>query len=950
MTPDHLEALNDSEKSCMRLLSDFDVSDYQSMLPTPAKGTCQWILSHPVFISWLEKADNALLWLTGHPGCGKTILSFFLAKQLGDSPTTQTSNNVCIFFCDDKISKQRDARSILIGLILQLIHRHRSLVGYANKVYEMHGQNIVRSFTALWTLFVKVVTDPKSSPTYIIIDAVDECEKVTRHLLLGSIRMFLTNLNHSMSGRQHVKFILTSRPSLADFDRDIERVSEHQIPIDEGQRGHDDDIRMFIEQKVDEISQRRHFSAEVKDFLQRTLHSRSGQTFLWIHMVLASLESSHLSSKKDFQDTMMRIPPDLETTYIKFFSAIAPSHHDIASKLLKLILGASKPLNLDEINIAFTIGSGHRTAEDVTSDCQNAMQHMLQGILGPLVRVSDSKVTLVHQSAKVFILQHMGSSNTPFLALGAITAEECALVIASASIDYLMLDNFAEDFFSLERSPTKSISDISDTCGSSPVSTSGRPFWDDDVAGLGSDVIFRESGSLDEDACQHLVLAYDFYRYAALHWTEHYALCEKSAPHRLKRAVNSLLDNNTTKCSNWLRFLFTESADRDQSIPDSHDFTTLAAYFNLAETLKDYVSSRDNHDQANLDSALFWAAEQGHSKIISILLQAGADPNKQASGRQTALIAACKNGHADCSNILIAHERADLNIRGKGGRTALSFACGGGHAQVVQQLLKQHSCEVDEEDDSGATALFWAAGGGHVSVISLLTRETTADVNHRDRKGRTSLSWAAGDGIDGALKTLLKVPAIDINLKDDRGRSPLSWAAGNGCTTAVQILLRDRRVDKASVDKDQRNAISWACAGGRLNTLRMLLKYNCPGVDERDVDGWSPLAWAIQNDCVQTVETLISDRSVNLEQGDHSGKTPLWWAVEYGHIEVVRTLLRAGADPGCRGETGITLLSTAEELGRIGIIEELHHYLHGSPEPNNEGYEEGNSSHSTEAI
>ncbi len=85
----------------------------------------------------------------GVQGCGKSTLSLFLAKQLEEPLMPRRLSNVCIFFCDDKISGQKDAKNILTGLIFQLILRHRSLVRHASKAYEMQGQNIVRSFTAL---------------------------------------------------------------------------------------------------------------------------------------------------------------------------------------------------------------------------------------------------------------------------------------------------------------------------------------------------------------------------------------------------------------------------------------------------------------------------------------------------------------------------------------------------------------------------------------------------------------------------------------------------------------------------------------------------------------------------------------------------------------------------------------------------------------------------------
>ncbi|KAI0912872.1 hypothetical protein F4823DRAFT_139771 [Ustulina deusta] len=116
----------------MMLFNIFGLADYKRRLPKPIEATCQWIRTHPLFVSWFGKAENALLWLTGPPGCGKTMLSYSVARQL-----EETSQNVLIYLCGDKISMQKDAKAVLIGLTSQLVHRHRVMVRHIRKVFEV---------------------------------------------------------------------------------------------------------------------------------------------------------------------------------------------------------------------------------------------------------------------------------------------------------------------------------------------------------------------------------------------------------------------------------------------------------------------------------------------------------------------------------------------------------------------------------------------------------------------------------------------------------------------------------------------------------------------------------------------------------------------------------------------------------------------------------------------
>jgi len=887
-----------------------------------------------VFVSWLERADSALLWLRGHPGCGKTVLSLFLAGHFEAWQSPLAPKSVLVYFCDDKITKQKDANGILLGLIFQIIRRHRSLIRHVKRVFETWGPNMVQSFSALWSVCLDVILDPKCGPTYIIIDALDECEHATRSKLLESIHAFLHNSSRDTCIKKRVKFILTSRPSSIELETIAEQVADHRISIDEGQEGYLEDLTAFIQRRVDEVSQKWKFSLDEKTFLGENLVSQAGETFLWVHMVLAWLESRLLLSKNVLQDLLTRIPPDLETTYLGFLTSIPPDHQSAASKFLLLILGSSRPLGLEELNIAFTVQETHRTLEDVASDSQIAIQNAIQGVLGPLVRVSESRVSLVHQSVKDFLLQPRRIENVPAVML-EINPISAALSISTACVRYLLLEDFSKDLFSSDdqstlESPILSHGSSEGHTGS-PTGSWSRRSEDEDADQFSMAALFKEPEVLIADACQLLAEKYEFYQYAALHWTEHYAVCEALAPTELREAVRRLLDVATSHGDNWWRFFTADSEhETHRVIPSRPSRLTLAAFFNLSGALDAELGQQTELSMATKDDALFWASHEGHSSMVGTLLSAGADPNSHGLGRHTALTIASQNGHLACVAALLRDQRTDVNVRGEKGRTALSLACINRHPDVVQTLLSTARCDATVEDDSGATALHWACRVADNDLpTATLLKHGAVSLNHRDKKGRTALSWAAGHGAKTAVEALMDVGAVDANLADVRGRSPLSWAAGNGRESTVRLLVQSGKVNKSSVDSDGRNSFSWAAGGGHADVLRVLVKNGCPGVDDPDVDHWAPLAWATFNVSPDAAQVLVSTRAIDLERKDKGGQTALAWAVHYGHIHVVRTLLRAGANPLSRANSGATPLSVAQKPGWERILDELLRHIKG---------------------
>ncbi|KAK7409151.1 hypothetical protein QQX98_008644 [Neonectria punicea] len=583
----------------------------------------------------------------------------------------------------------------------------------------MFGSSMVQSFSSLWGIFLRIMKDPKAGSLYVILDALDECEQVSCHQLLESISDMLAESLHTTRSDTTVKFLITSRLFLHQSYANTKEPLQSQISIDDGQIGYVEDLEKFIREQVDNISLNRRYSSDVREYLFQTMISKVDRTFLWTHVVLASVEKSFLTSTKDFQKIIASIPEDLANTYKRYLSAIRSGHQDDASHLLKLLLASSRPLNLDELNIAFTMDSSHVTTEDVMGDPQNAIAHTVQGILGPLVRVSGPQVSLVHQPVKEFLLEQVAGKYESFPGMRTVDAKSSALRLATVCIQYLLLDDFKNDLFSTITSSAESSFQIPRLLDELPMGDFTGDFWDEEDHNLNSDVLFHEENELDPEVCLSLTSNYGFYSYASLHWADHFAVCEDSASDQLRNAAKSLLDVTTGSCRNWLHFYRTEAVTLiDYNLGDQNP-VVLAAQFNLHAMLKDLLGNSE-YAQPIKNRSLYWASLLGHDRIVASLLTAGAEPDSEELERQTALTAASEHGNLGCVVTLLADKRININEEDIDGWTPLAWAIQTDSPRTVQALINDESVQIERRDFAGRTPLYWAVEYGHASIVKVL--------------------------------------------------------------------------------------------------------------------------------------------------------------------------------------------------------------------------------------
>lgn len=449
----------------------------------------------------------------------------------------------------------------------------------------------------------------------------------------------------------------------------------------------------------------------------------------------------------------------------------------MARRILQIVVASFRPFTMKEINIALAIHSDDFAIANVKPKLDPSIDYAIRKICGPIVRISDSKVTLVHSTAKSFLLRR------PFHPVSAGNSWKRSL----SSVDsHTLLVDICTKYLSLEEIKNDSILDtIYPSDGES----------DDRESQCGSTIsdTIRKGDPYDEE---RLVLVvdiytkrYEFLDYSAKHWTEHYRRSERKWS--LIPRIASLCDAfQRSSYYTWF-YVFTTSSPMWRYEYIELSTLMVASYFGLEDLAAKEIGSGvriDETDDYNW-TALMYAAWSGSEGITKMLLKNGARVNAigdshTATFREehTALMAAAANGHTEIVHLLIDHGAQTKTHT----EFALSTAAAKGHESVVATLLG-NGCDIEECDYYGQVPLHHACLSGRDNVFKLLISH---GANHftKDRNGRSALDMAVESGSEEIVKWLLAKGA-DINGTDCYGTTAFDLANFFGHNRVMRLLL-----------------------------------------------------------------------------------------------------------------------------------------------------------------
>ncbi|KFY08735.1 hypothetical protein V492_05960 [Pseudogymnoascus sp. VKM F-4246] len=734
-------------KDCLTALFLTDPrDDREGLIQTKGSrvdGTCEWIKTNELYNLWLQSYSQ-LLWISGGPGKGKTMLSIFLATELEQIAKESPGVSFLQYFCDNKDEKRNTAVAIARGLVFQLLELHPKLIGHILPSFKIQKESLftASSFGTLWRIFESMVRDPILGTTYCILDGLDECDPSSLEVLLRKFATLLSTKS-SNSSDCHLNLIVVSR-DLPDFIPHI-LSSFPRIRLDpDAETEVNDDIQRFIDIKVDDLSRYGEYPQPLRVHVEEVFRTRAEGTFLWIGIVAKELMKYKTT---EVEEALNLFPSGLEGLYARMLLQIDDDRRETAARILRWVVMAVRPLTLMELSIAIETTSIKPTVVKFSRDKRINDQ---LSYCGYFINIKGDKVSLIHQSAKDYLLRKTKDSDSS-LEFFRVKTYVGNLEIASKCFDYLQRGALADGEVDL--------TDDAARLEAFPLLSYAALYWHVHARFLArSEAIFDLSHPFYQNKSQireswaWTCLSDEIRRYSTsnhsftpLHLASYFGIVP--------------LVENIFLNKGWgykvMRLLYKKDEEGRTALHEA----VYGGHENIVQLLLEKgadVKTRDGDGQ----TALYTAAEGRYKAIVQLLLEKGADTEARGPIRDNFLLRVSRSRNTDKTMADQLRKRAQVMINAINGWTVLHLAASYGHEAIVQLLLEK-GADVEAKDRDGQTALHLAAEGGHKVVVQLLL-EKGADAEAKNNRWYTPLDTLRPSTLNNeAIEQLLTRPGPD---------------------------------------------------------------------------------------------------------------------------------------------------------------------------------------------
>jgi hypothetical protein len=246
------------------------------------------------------------------------------------------------FFCQATDARINHPIAVLRGLLYLLLNQQPSLVLHVQKKHDHAGKALfedANAWIALCEIFTNILRDPHLNNTYLIIDALDECETDLPKLLDFIVQQSLVS--------SRVKWIVSSR-NWPGIEERLERAGHKvRLCLELNTESISTAVGSFIHHKVFQLAEGKKYDDKIRATVLDYLSLHADGTFLWIALVCQNLEKT---PRWKAVAKLSAFPPGLDSLYERMITQICSSDEaDLYKQILALIAVVYRPITLNEL-------------------------------------------------------------------------------------------------------------------------------------------------------------------------------------------------------------------------------------------------------------------------------------------------------------------------------------------------------------------------------------------------------------------------------------------------------------------------------------------------------------------------------------------------------------------------------------------------------------------------
>ncbi|KAK3946492.1 hypothetical protein QBC32DRAFT_392167 [Pseudoneurospora amorphoporcata] len=212
-TDQERERLEREKNDCLRSLSFNAIHIRRDKIPPAHPSTCEWIRETAKFRQWRDRTDlsrhNAVLWIKGHPGTGKSTLMKHIWSYC--QRELQARTTAAYFFHARGDLLEKTPLGMIRSLVCQLLMEEESTYQHFLPLFRRKKQLHIKlewGEAELQEFLLSEMQTYQGKPLVLLVDALDECSELQVQDVVDFLELLsITYIRHGLN----VSICLSSR-------------------------------------------------------------------------------------------------------------------------------------------------------------------------------------------------------------------------------------------------------------------------------------------------------------------------------------------------------------------------------------------------------------------------------------------------------------------------------------------------------------------------------------------------------------------------------------------------------------------------------------------------------------------------------------------------------------------------------------------------------------------